>query len=215
MSKDYNVFCVHRMFKEDVNLIEKCYMDYNYLHFNPTSDRFIERVFAKGSFWGIFCGEKIVSISYLIPFNEIKYENPIAYWEIDDLLTAKLDNYLFMGYLWQDEEYKNVNFYNAFCKLFDIQRQKYKKDGIIYCLCAHFNIDMNSLFDEKFYLKGLRGLDKLVPHYIFVKEYKEDDKEKNITEQCSIENTKQVSKLCEQGYKGVKITEDKIISFVR
>ena len=83
---------------------------------------------------------------------------------------------------------------------------------------AHMYFDMENLLNSGFDIVGLRGLDNLVPHYIFTKmaDYGTRDT-KSFTDivKCQQKDTKTISKLCEHGYKGFDMDVEKNILFGR
>ena len=204
MEKYYKRFKVQRIFKEDTELIKKCYSEYDFLHFNPISDEFIVKVMIEGSFWEILDGETPVALTYMLPF-ESDAVPEYAKWEILDLLDIDKKYSLLCGYTWINKDYKDRECTDALANLWSIKGYKSHAKHIIHYMPAHVEIDFASLFKNGFNLVGLRGLDKLVPHYIFMK----TEKEKEVP----LTDTKQISKLCEQGYKGYGITTDKNILF--
>ena len=69
-----------------------------------------------------------------------------------------------------------------------------------------------------FELVGLRGLDNLVPHYIFTKmaEYSwNNTKAFTDVKKCVCTDTRTISMLCEHGYKGFDMDVEKNILFGR
>ncbi len=215
MENDYKLFEVHRMFKEDKKLIKNCYSEYDFLHYNPVNDEFLDRIFIDGSFWGIFEGEKVAALSYMLLPQSKLFSNLTASWEIKDLLNSNLDDYIISGYVWKSKKYENKSCYVALSKLWEIWRIKKKKKGIIHYMPAHIKVDFESLFNENFELIGLRGLDKLVPHYIFVKNIYDEKLSIEKTLECPLSDTKEISKLCEHGYRGYEITAGQNILFRR
>ena len=204
--KDYNLYRVDRIFKEDTELIRKCYSEYDFLHFNPVNDEFIEKVLIDGSFWKITEGSKTVALTWMIPF-ESDAVPVYAKWEISDLLDVDEKSTMLCGYTWISKDYLDRNCTDALANLWSMQGYKKRMKHIIHYMPAHVEIDFESLFKNEFNLVGLRGLDKLVPHYIFMK----TEKEKEVP----LTDTKEISRLCEHGYKGYEITTDKTILFRR
>lgn len=217
MKNDYKLFKVHRLFKEDKKLIKNCYSEYDFLHYNPVNDKFLDRIFIDGSFWGIFDEEKVAALSYMMLPRSKVFSNLTASWEIKDLLNSDLEDYIICGYIWKNKDYEDRSCYAALSKLWEIWRIRKRKKGIIHYMPAHVNVDFNSLFKEGFELIGLRGFDKLVPHYIFVKDISDDKQNINVekTLECPLSDTKEISKLCEHGYRGYEITAEENILFRR
>ena len=212
MKKDYKLFKVHRLFKEDTKLILDCYSDYDFLHFNPVNEKFVDKVFIYGSFWRILDGDTTVALTWMLPFeNEAVPE--YAKWEIEDLLGLNPKETMICGYIWINQNYKDRNCTDALAKLWSMTGYRKNMKNVIHYAPAHVEIDFESLFKNNFELVGLRGLDKLVPHYIFIENNK--TKEKIKEKEAPLTDTKEISKLCENGYKGYEITTYKNILFRR
>ena len=204
MEKDYKVYTIRRLFKEDIPLIEKCYSRYDFLHFNPLNTEYIEQTLLSGSFWGVFCTGQITALAYIQPAEKLPFSALNAAWEITDMLNCNLADYLLRGYIWTDKSCTQQELYSAFAKLWTIQAAHMGKKNILHYLPAHTEIDFRRLFRNGFLLAGLRGLDNIVPHYIFTApaQLKKEPVKYRHTKTCPLSDTMTISMLCEHGYTG-------------
>lgn len=213
--KQRQVFRIRKLQKKDEEEIMKCYREFDNLHFNPIHEDFIGEILIYGQFWGVFHKEQLVACTFLLPAKQAEFQKLNAYWEVCDLLNDSLEDYMLRGYVWRKKEYQTSEIYSAICKLWNIQTAKSHKYKLLYCIPSHVWFSMQRLFEEGFLLIGLRGLDNLVPHYIFTKDValkQSSDQNRNIVK-CRMSDTKTISKLCEHKYKGFNIGSDKNIMF--
>ncbi|MEG1862290.1 MAG: hypothetical protein RR198_01655 [Oscillospiraceae bacterium] len=211
-------FKVRRLFKQDVDLIENSFSYYDRLHFNPVTRQFILNVLLCGEFWGVFHNGKIVGATWLFKGEEEFFRTYNAKWEIEDLLNKDLKDCLICGYIWCDEEYKNQGIWQLCSRLWRMQGAKTEKKFMVHYTCAHCYCDFNSLFEDGFSLVGLRGLDNIVPHYIFTGKITFKAAPIYSTkrvERVPMEDTKQLSQLLEQGYKGVHLDKENNFCMIR
>ena len=67
MEKDYRVFTIRRLFKEDMEQIKDYSRNYDNLYFNPLTDDYIWQVMLQGAFWAVYDGEKLSALTYILP----------------------------------------------------------------------------------------------------------------------------------------------------
>jgi len=215
---DNRTFTIRRLFKSDIPVVEKAFSGFDFLHYNPMHSRHILSAMICGQIWGAFDGDFMVGCTWLVPADSSFFRDSIAAWEIRDLLDNDLSDYMVAGYVWQAEEYKNCPVYRAFSRLWVMQAAKLKKTMVVHYSPRHINTDMERLFSDGWRLKGLRGLDKLVPHYIFVKKAEFTNKDKKSprnTKSCPLSDTKQLSRLCEQGWAAVALDKEQNLLFIK
>lgn len=207
---------VKRLFKEDMPLIEKCYSEYDFLHYNPMKKDYIEKLLVCGQVWAAFDGDKAAACTYMLPASSSLFEKTNAAWEIFDLLEEKPGDILVAGYIWTDENYRNHHIYAAFDKLWNVCRTKKGKKWVLHYFPAHIYFNMEELFRLGYLLRGLRGLDNLVPHYIFIKETGLGKNEYTAADVkiCPMSDTKELSKLCEHGWMGFGVDSKQNINFM-
>ncbi|MBQ3008659.1 MAG: hypothetical protein IJD80_03625, partial [Oscillospiraceae bacterium] len=165
MTDKHKVFTVRRLFRCDSEIVGRCYEEFDFLHFNPVGKSRIESIFAQGQIWGAFDGDRIIACSYMLRADAPFFTQLDAYWEISDLLDDSLEDFLVAGYVWIDSEYRDYPVYAAMSKLWNITAMKKGLGKVLHCVPAHIYFSMGELFESGFLLCGLRGLDKLVPHY--------------------------------------------------
>lgn len=218
MEKDYKVYTIRRLFKEHIPLIEECYSSYDFLHYNPLSTDYIEKTLLSGSFWGVFCGETVMAVTYMQPADSLPFARLNAAWEIQDLLNCNLSDYLLCGYIWIEDRCRKADIYAAITRLWTIQAVHRGKNRIVHYMPAHTDIEFRGLFDCGFCLSGLRGLDNIVPHYIFTAGAQlkmEDTQNYRDIKSCRLSDTMTISMLCEHGYKGFDIDRQQNLLFRR
>ncbi len=197
-------FTVKRLFKEDIPMIEKCCADFDFLHFNPMTKDNILPMLIQGQIWAVFDGETTAAVCWMISADKKIFSQLNRAWEIGDLLNSDLSDCMVAGYVWIAKEYRKYPVMTALAKVWDIYRAKSSKKRVLHYVPAHIDFNMGEVLDAGFLLCGLRGLDKLVPHYIFVKDVRFENSGYVIKDEkiCPAEDTKQISKLCEHGYCG-------------
>ena len=218
MEQDWRVFTIRRLFKEDMADIQQYGRYFSGLYFNPFCEEYIWQIMLEGAFWAVCHKENIVAITYVLPADSTAFTKLSASWHIVDLLDCSLENTLICGYLWVKDEYTETDFYSALTKLWLQQAERRGRQMMIHYMPAGMVFDMENLVYSGFDLVGLRGLDNLVPHYIFVKyasfERRNTNEYRDI-KTVSSTDTKAISMLCEKGYKGFDITVEKNILFGR
>ena len=218
MEQDYRVFTIRRLFKEDGERIERYTNCFANLYFTPFTEDYIWQIFLQGAFWAVFEGEKLAALTYILPADSPAFSALDAYWHIEDLLGCSMENTLLCGYMWTDEKYSGTDFYAPVAKLWVQQAHRRNRQLLVHYMPAHMSFDMENLLNSGFDIVGLRGLDNLVPHYIFTKmaDYGTRDT-KSFTDivKCQQKDTKTISKLCEHGYKGFDMDVEKNILFGR
>lgn len=218
MEKDYRVFTVRRLFKEDMKEIQQYGMFYNQLFFNPFTEDYIWQIMLQGAFWAVYDGKKNVALTYILPADSPAFDSLDASWHMKDLLGCSLENSLLCGYVWVAEEYRDRDFYSPIVKLWQQQAHRRGRQLLIHYMPFTLCYDMENLLHNGFDLVGLRGLDNLVPHLIFTKpagfSIRDTDVYKEIKTVPSTD-TKKVSMLCEKGYRGFDMDVEKNILFGR
>ncbi len=207
----YNYLTVKRLWLEDRDDINKCYKNFDFLHFNPLSRDRIEDILIDGEVWGVYEGEKIAACSVFITADKKRFSDLNACWNLQDLLEDDLSDYLICGYVWTEPGYDKNAVYSAFSKLWQAAALKKGKKQVLHYIPAHINFDIGGLFDCGYGLVGLRGFDKLVPHYIFTAPRGMDKTEYIIRDKkiCRLTDTKEISKLCEHKFTGVALDDSR------
>lgn len=204
-------FKVRRLFKQDVNVIMDSFKYYDRLHFNPVNEEFVSNILLSGEFWGVFDEGKMIAATWLFEGGKAFFDTFNAKWEITDLLNDDLKNYLVCGYVWQQEDYLDQGIYKMMCRLWAMQGEKMGKKNLVHYTCAHCPCDFNALFEAGFQMVGLRGLDNIVPHYIFTAPISFNKAPIYSTEKVEhvpASDTKSVSKFMENGYCGVHLDQE-------
>ncbi len=230
MNKEYSLsgtkIIMRRLFKYDIDKIVDTYKEYNKLFYNPITHSFVTNILLYGEIWGAFYNEKLIGCNYFFPLHCDFFKSTNTYSSLTDFITES-ENYMYMGYVALNENYYNAKLFNfaqnkkpdfdtmykSFLNIVQIQafRQGYKY--ILHSIPLKMTNNISVLFENDYILLKLRGLDKLIVHYIFVKAvcpqinlYKIDDNTKEI--RICLENTKEISKYLENGYCGVKLESD-------
>ena len=224
MSKEYSLqgtkIIMRRLFKYDIDEISACFKTCDQLFFNPHTIDFINNVFLHGEFWGAFSDNQIIACSYLFPFESSFFKNEKRYGQLCDFLPDPCD-YLYMGYvgfhcknqLPPDKAYILNNIYQAFLNVAEMQAFRRNLKKIIHCIPLKIPCDISPVFSNGFRLIKIRGLEKLVVHYVFVKSiYKDkkipDTKLKGESLNVALSNTKTLSGFLENGYCAREISKD-------
>ena len=218
MEKDCTVFTIRRLFKEDMEKIKEYSSNFDFLHFNPLNEEYIWHILLEGAFWAVLDGQKVVSVTYLLPADSTAFTGLDAAWNITDLLDCSLENSLLCGYVHTYNDYLGRDIYTPLSNLWTVQAARRGRSQLIHCMPAHIDLDMENLLNAGFELAGLRGLDNLVPHYIFTKAVsfeKRKTQPGQQVEKCKITDTKTISMLCERGYRGFDMDVEKNILFRR
>ena len=134
------------------------------------------------------------------------------------MLDCSLENTLLCGYVHTDSSYADRDIYTALSNLWTVQAARRGRSQMIHFMPAHIDFDLERLLNAGFELVGLRGLDNLVPHYIFTKAVsfeKIKTQPGQQVEKCKIADTKTISMLCEHDYRGFDMDVEKNILFRR
>ena len=218
MEKDYRVFTIRRLFKEDMEHIHRYSHSFDSLYFNPITDDYIWQVMLQGAFWAVYDGEKLSALTYILPADSPAFACLDASWHMQDLLGCSMDNTLLCGYMWVAGGYTGTDFYTPLSKLWVQQAKRRNRQLLLHSMPATTDFDMENLINSGFDLVGLRGLDNLVPHYIFAKTASYNQRNINLytdIEKCPQADTRKISMLCEHGYKGFDMDVEKNILFGR
>ena len=218
MEKDCTVFTIRRLFKEDMEKIKEYSSNFDFLHFNPLNEEYIWHIMLEGAVWAVFDGQKVVSVTYLLPADSTAFTQLNAAWNVIDLLDCSLENTLLCGYVHTDSSYADRDIYTALSNLWTVQAARRGRSQMIHFMPAHIDFDLERLLNAGFELVGLRGLDNLVPHYIFTKAVsfeKIKTQPGQQVEKCKITETKIISMLCEHNYRGFDMDVEKNILFRR
>ena len=210
------IYTVRRLLSPQLDELEKCYSAFDFLHINPYKKDFLENVMLHGRIWGIYDSGKLFSCCCFFPGDMPFFADSGARWNIKDLLATETDRYLVMGYVWTDKEYENEKTLSLFARLAQDIALRSGIEKVLHCSAAHINTDMGQLISAGYRLAGLRGLDKLVPHYIFVsapENKKHPSSKENEIKKCPSSNTKELSSLCEKGWRGTGIDGEGNIIF--
>ena len=218
MEKEYRTFTIRRLFIEDMQIIEKYSRCYDTLFFNPLSSDFMQDILLDGAFWAVYDGDVPAAVTYILPADSSSFSQMNIRWNLTDLLEMTISDSIICGYVWSDDRYADTDFYSPLTRLWMMQADRRQKAKLIHCTPANMAVNFERLFYNGFDLAGLRGLDNLVPHYIFIRdadfavrkiEMYEDVKK------CPATDTKTLSMLCEKGYRGFDIDVEKNILFRR
>lgn len=216
--KRERAFKIRRLFKSDIDVIMQSFEYLQNLHFNPVNPIFVSQVLMAGEWWGVFDKEKMIACTWLFGADSAFFKSYNALWEVSDLLDDDLKSYMVCGYVSCLEEYRSYAVYRALCKLWNIQGSKHGKKYLVHYACAHNWCDFDALFAENFAMAGLRGLDNLVPHYIFTKKVSFKNipvRLNDIQEKVPFDDTKQISKLLEHKYRAVATDDSNKFCFVK
>lgn len=218
MEKEFRAFTIRRLFIEDMPLVERYSRVYDGLFFNPLSPQFIRHIFLQGAFWAVYDGDVPAAVTYILPADSSEFSKLNIKWNLTDLLNSPLDDCLVCGYLWMDEKYTATDFYSPIVGLWLSQAARREKSRLIYCIPVAMDTDFEKLFYNGFNLVGLRGLDNLVPHYIFIRQAEFAGRKVEAYEDvknCPLSDTKGISMLCEKGYVAFDMDVEKNLLFRR
>lgn len=202
---------VRRLFKQDVDIIMESYKEFDELHFNPVTPVFICKVLLAGEFWGIFDKDRMIACTWLFDAEKTLFQDFDAHWQINDALNKNLQTYLVCGYVWCHPHYQSLGVYQVFSRLWCLQGAKIGKNHLLHYTPVKTWCDLQALFNDEFCLVAMRGLDNLVVHYIFTKTITFQYGLRPPTEKATIvalNNTKEITKLLEQGWFAFQLTED-------
>ena len=202
MNKTYTV---RRVFAEELEKIEKMYTQFDFLHFNPYKRDFLEEILLCGQIWAAYDGDDMAACSCIFPGDMAGWCSTAAKWNAEELLDIQGINYAVAGYTACKEKIAEGEITALFCRLWQSVALKRNIEKVLYLHTAHIHTDMGQILSAGFRLAGLRGLDRLVPHYIFIRETNvKNHPEEKATEikKCPPADTKEISRLCEQGFYG-------------
>ncbi len=218
MEKEYWTFTIRRLFIPDMPLIEKYAAGYDRLFFNPLSADLLPDVFVQGAFWAVFDGDLPVAVTYTLEADSPVFEQSGSSWHLNDLTGEKARYCLVCGYLWTNERYGHIDLYTPVTKLWLMQAERKNKSILVHFVPAELGIDFEKLFYNNFQLIALRGLDNLVPHWIFIRNIDVETDRVPVYEDvktCPLSDTKGVSCLCEKGYRAFDMDVEKNLIFRR
>lgn len=212
MTNDYKLsgtkVFIRRLFKQDIDIIMRCYASLDLLYFNPITPVFLNDIFLNGEIWGAFSGDKIIGCCYFFPADSDFFKPYNAYDAISDF-TENMSDHLYLGYIYAHKDYLASGIYQAFYNVAQVQGFRQGVKYILHSVPVKIPCDLHVLFENGFRLVNLRGLDNLVVHYIFIKNLYTGDSLYNVndyvTQLVCCENTKMLSKYLEHGYCGVDI----------
>lgn len=216
---------IRRLFKQDINDAVSCYEKYKTLYHNPVSSAFIENILLCGELWGAFTGDDIIGCCYYFPLNSCFYKNSPSRETLADFIP-ETEKYYYMGYVGIKEEKicrteaeccnmpTEDGLYQAFLNIAQMQAFRKGFKYLVHCCPVKLGCPLETLFSCGCKLIKLRGLEKLVVHYVFAKPvYSEENiyetDTASATEKLPLADTKKVSALLENGYCGVDYSKDK------
>lgn len=228
MSNEYSLYgksiTMRRLFKYDIKKIPECFEDYRKLFFFPVTEQFAENVFLQGEFWGAFVNDTVIACSYLYPLDCSFSAKQERYDLIADF-TARPEEYMLLGYVGflhgnisKFISYSELNticasIYKAFLNIAEMQAFRYGKKHVMHCLPLKLGFDLSPLFDNGYCMTKLRGLEKLVVHYIFSKPVYNGAEiyvnKKGESHRVALSNTKALSRFLENGYMACEMLSDK------
>lgn len=215
-SEVFRTFKIRRLLKPDMDVIGRYRRQFDFLHHNPLSDEAVSQIMTFGEFWGVFDKGRCVSCTCIFQRSTPFFARSAAVWQLQDMWEKIPEEMQVCGYLWVEKGYQPEIFFRAAAKLWTARRGENGAKLLVYMHPAHIDISMSGLFREGFLLEGLRGMDNLVPHWIFVKTPDSEDMHVRQEEKiCPASDTKAVSRLCEHGYAGWAVDEKNNILFRR
>ena len=212
---------MRRLFKYDIKEIMECFADYDGLFFNPVTTEFVGSIFLCGEFWGAFAGDTIVAAAYIHPFDCEISRREVRYSLLCDFIYTP-SQYLSLGYIGfhrsniekliapgQQSAVKN-GLYSGFLNIAEMQAFRQGYSRILHCMPLKTGFDLAPLFAGGFSLVKLRGLEKLVVHYIFCKDIfaRKNSIQKGESTAVALGNTKALSAFLENEYYGCDILKD-------
>lgn len=219
---------MRRLFLHDISEILECYNDYNTLFYNPINKSFVHEVFLEGEFWGAFSQDKLISCCYYFPLKNSFFEGCNTYNLLCDFIPCP-DKYLNMGYVGINQKGKEFldnlskeksaysGLYQSFLNIAEMQAFRRGFRCVLHYIPLKLTDNLSVLTEAGYRLIKMRGLDKLVVHYIFVKAvYSQDLCESNCTvaETIALNDTKKLSAYLEKDWQGCQIVSDKYDVFV-
>lgn len=202
-----NKISLRRMFKQDIDLILASYSEYKKLFSDPITPVFINNILLEGEIWGAFSKEKLLGCCYYFPLKSNFYQKSPGYEILTDFINEP-ELYFCMGYVGYAQNdlpqcLKN-DVYRTFLNISQMQAFRHGFKYVLHCAPVKLCGDISPVFKEKFVLIKLRGMEKLVVHYIFVKSVYSDcniyEFDRTNTENISYSNTKILSKFLDKNY---------------
>lgn len=205
--KSKKIYKVTRLKENEKEILNEAYKDYRKLFFYPFTGDMTDEIFIFGDFWLVRGEENRVFCVFppMIP----SFKNSLAYWEIHDLIGDEFENRLVMGYVGGNMG-ANSSSFAAILQGVKLAAAK-SKSNVVFYTPVSFGADFKTLFENGFLLKGLRGLDNLVAHYIFYGEFSTEEKLYVEKYRAKITDTKEISKLCEKGFVGFALRNGEIL----
>ena len=213
---------MRRMFRHDTDKITECFNDYNQLFYSPVNEDFADRIFPDGEVWGAFVNNKIIACSYLYPLDCKLSMDTKRYDQLTDFIFNPSE-YLMLGYAGIHHKNFNecispekavavcCNIYKAFLNTAEMQAFRRGKRFVVHCVPIKLSYCLPQIFDCGYELVKIRGLEKLVVHYIFTKAvYLPFSHMQQKGESCRVaqSNTKALSRFLEDGYCAFDILKD-------
>ena len=212
----YTTFTVRRVFTEELERIVQLYSSYNRFHCNIYRETFIKQVMLCGQVWAAYDGDIMAGCCCLFPGDMEMFAHTAAAWNIQEMTGIQEGKYLVLGYLAVKEGYSQKDFFPPFALLRRTAGYHRGKEQVLYLSIAHIHNHMGQTMKAGFRLAGLRGLDSLVPHYIFIAPTEMKNQrpaENQVVTKCPYTDTKEVSRLCEDGFEGYDIDSENNILF--
>ena len=206
---------MRRLFKYDTAEIMKCFEIYSQLFFTPVTPDFVNSVLLEGEFWGAFVNDDIIACSYIYPFDCALSCKTERYSQLTDFISNPSE-YMVLGYMGfhrinLEHKFSSdivnsacCNIYKAFMNTAEMQAFRRGKKFVLHCMPHKLLPKLSSVFECRYELVKLRGLEKLVVHYIFVKSVyrfcSEPPYQKGESHCVAQNNTKALSRFLEDGY---------------
>lgn len=217
MEKEYRSFTFDRLFSGDRELTEIYCKYHSSLFYNPLAQENVRYILSQGALWVVKDDDTAVAITCTLPADSFFMQSG-AGWNLADMLGEKAYHCMVCGYLWVDKKYSHFDFYTSVVRLWATQGKAKDKSVLIHLIPAHWQADFEKLFYNGFELMALRGLDNLVPYWVFVRntEYKTDKTQVyHDVKNCPSSDTKTLSMLCEKGYRAFDMDVEKNLIFRR
>ena len=216
MNYDYPItgtrLIMRRLFKHDIPDIIRCYAAFDRLFYNPVDTSFVENVFLQGELWGAFVRDRMIACCCYFPLDSDFYRQDKSYLYLTDFITDP-HSCLCAGYVGFDEEMINRFFdtedvpavkhtiYTAYLNTAHMQAFRQGFRYIVHFTPVKTAEDISPVFRCGYRLVKLRGLEKLVVHYIFARSvFACDGMDFCCSQTVPLSDTKKVSALLENGY---------------
>lgn len=236
MNREYSLtgtkIIMRRLFLHDTDEIVKCYSDYDKLFYNPVDHQFIKNIFLHGEFWGAFSRDRLIACCYFFPLDSAFFKNHNTFSLVEDFIPCP-EKYMNMGYIginadgkkflkdFSNKEPAVSGLYQAFLNISEMQAFRRGFRYILHYVPLKLTEDFSHITACGYRLIKLRGLDKMVVHYIFEKSIfplDKPDSEKSVTVSLPLTNTKELSRYLENGWWGYQLlnnSDDKTIFIKR